>query len=145
MNITPEGDVTPCNSFPTQFGNLKEKSFLEIWNDSNSLRVWQHTVIGDYEECGTHERCGFCNRCPGQSFIEHGTPLKASTANCNSANARMSLAKKLTRGIDPLNGKSLEERLEKYKAIQIDKIISNKSEVNNRNKELILNKNKASS
>ena len=27
MNITPEGDVTPCNSFPTQFGNLKEKSF----------------------------------------------------------------------------------------------------------------------
>ncbi|MBK9320806.1 MAG: SPASM domain-containing protein [Bacteroidetes bacterium] len=29
MNITPEGDVTPCNSFPTQFGNLKEKSFLK--------------------------------------------------------------------------------------------------------------------
>ena len=23
MNITPEGDVTPCNFFPTQFGNLK--------------------------------------------------------------------------------------------------------------------------
>lgn len=145
MNITPEGDVTPCNSFPTQFGNLKEKSFLEIWNNSKSLDVWQHTVINDYEECGTHERCGFCNRCPGQSFIEHGTPLKASTANCYSANARMNLAKKLISGKDPLNGNTLETRLQNFKVEPTNNIVSNKNEINHRNKELILNKNIANS
>lgn len=144
MNITPEGDVTPCNSFPTQFGNLKQKSFLEIWNNSSELNLWQSTVISDYEECGTHERCGFCNRCPGQSFIEHGTPLKASTANCYSANVRMNLAKKLMTGQDPLNGNTLEERLQDFK-LDINEVVSNTGNVNYRNKELVLGKNIASS
>jgi radical SAM protein with 4Fe4S-binding SPASM domain len=137
MNITPEGDVTPCNSFPTQFGNLKESSFLEIWNNSKTLNMWQQTVIADYEECGTHERCGFCNRCPGQSFIEHGTPLKASTANCYIANVRMNLAKKLKFGQDPLNGETLEKRLASLKN-EIKIVKSNKNEKNYRNKELDL-------
>lgn len=141
MNITPEGDVTPCNSFPTQFGNLKDKSFLEIWNNSKSLEAWQGIVIEDYEECGTHERCGYCNRCPGQSFIEHGTPLKASTANCNSAYARMRLAKKLMNGNDPLNGLELEERLQDFEKNQIvPTVISKKENENYRNRELIVNK-----
>jgi len=145
MNITPEGDVTPCNSFPTQFGNLKENSFIDIWNNSKSLDIWQNTVINDYEECGTHERCGFCNRCPGQSFVEHGSPLKASTANCYTANARMSLAKKLINGYDPLNGQSVEIRLSNINANPIASVNSNKNEVNHRNKELVLNKKIANS
>ncbi len=138
MNITPEGDVTPCNSFPTQFGNLRQHAFSDIWNSSQSLHDWQKIAISDYEECGTHERCKYCNRCPGQSFIEHGTPLKASTANCYSANVRMNLAFKLKNGIDPLNGESLEKRLNSIKnTIQI--VNSNKNETNYRNKELKLN------
>ena len=145
MNITPEGDVTPCNSFPTQFGNLKENSFIDIWNNSKSVDIWQNTVINDYEECGTHERCGFCNRCPGQSFVEHGSPLKASTANCYTANARMSLAKKLINGYDPLNGQSVEIRLSNINANPIASVNSNKNEVNHRNKELVLNKKIANS
>jgi radical SAM protein with 4Fe4S-binding SPASM domain len=137
MNITPEGDVTPCNSFPTQFGNLKQNTFSNIWNSSQSLNDWQKIVINDYEECGTHERCNFCNRCPGQSFIEHGTPLKASTANCYSANVRMNLADKLKNGIDPLNGKSVEECLSSINNI-LPVVNSNKNESNYRNQELNL-------
>jgi radical SAM protein with 4Fe4S-binding SPASM domain len=145
MNITPEGDVTPCNSFPTKFGSLKENSFLEIWNNSKSLDSWQNTIIADYDECNTHERCGFCNRCPGQSFIEHGTPLKPSTANCYSANVRMNLAKKVKNGSDPLNGNTLEDTLKNFKALPINEIVSNKSNINYRNKELLLNKDNANS
>jgi radical SAM protein with 4Fe4S-binding SPASM domain len=136
MNITPEGDITPCNSFPTKFGNLKENSFIEIWNNSKSLEAWQKTIVADYEECGTHDRCNFCNRCPGQSFIEHGTPLKASTANCNIANIRMNLANKLKEGLDPLKNSSLEERLSNYQ-ITIDEILSKKNNNNFRNKEIV--------
>lgn len=138
MNITPEGDVTPCNSFPTQFGNLKKKSFKEIINKSGELRQWQDTVINDYDECGTHERCNYCSRCPGQSFIEHGTPLKASSANCNMAIARMNLANMLRNGEDPLSGKTVKETLENYENHVPQKVVSKKLE-NHRNKELFKN------
>jgi radical SAM protein with 4Fe4S-binding SPASM domain len=141
MNVTPEGDITPCNSFPTQFGNLKNQSFTDIWESSLSLRNWQTIVIDDYEECGTHERCSYCNRCPGQSFIEHGTPLKASSSNCYTANVRMGLAKKLKTGLDPLNGKSVEEVLSSFNGItDTIKVVSNKTEKNFRNTELVVNK-----
>jgi radical SAM protein with 4Fe4S-binding SPASM domain len=137
MNITPEGDITPCNSFPTQFGNLRDKSFLEVWDNSESLEDWQNISIKDYDECGTHDRCGYCNRCPGQSFIEHGTPLKASTANCNVANLRMNLANKLKQGKDPLNGQSLENRLQEFNVTN-EVIHSNKNVDNYRSTPLVL-------
>jgi radical SAM protein with 4Fe4S-binding SPASM domain len=136
MNITPEGDVTPCNSFPTQFGNLKNQTFQEIWNKSKELEKWQSITINDYEECGTHEKCGYCNRCPGQSFIEHGNPLKASSANCKIAIARMTLAQKLKSGIDPLVGKSIETKLQEYSFEPDVEIHSNKNLLNFRNKSL---------
>lgn len=135
MNITPEGDVTPCNSFPTQFGNLKENTFSEIIKNSSELRQWQGIVINDYEECGTHDRCDYCSRCPGQSFIEHGTPLKASSANCNMASARMNLANLMREGKDPLNGKSVGSALEQHKA-EIPQVVHSKKLVSHRNKEL---------
>ena len=140
MNITPEGDITPCNSFPTQFGNLKDRSFKNVWENSDNLHAWQGTVINDYEECGTHERCGYCNRCPGQSFIEHGTPLKASKANCNIATMRMNLANKLKSGVDPLQGKPLKNRLNEF-MIETTTVQSNKNEINYRGLPLMLKKN----
>jgi radical SAM protein with 4Fe4S-binding SPASM domain len=139
MNITPEGDVTPCNSFPTQFGNLKDKTFQEIWQSSSSLREWQKTTISDYEECGTHDRCGYCNRCPGMSFIEHGTPLKASSSNCRNATARMNLANSLKAGIDPLKGMNVEDRLLQME-LPSKVIVSKKPSSNFRNVELNIKK-----
>lgn len=135
MNITPEGDVTPCNSFPTQFGNLREKSFSEIIKDSYELKEWQKIAIKDYDECGTHERCNYCSRCPGQSFIEHGTPLKASSANCNMAIARMNLANLMRQGNDPLNGKAVGYALEQYE-METPEVVHSKKLVSYRNKEL---------
>lgn len=123
MNISPEGDIGPCNSFPTRFGNVKERPFQEVWNQNKELKDWQAIVIDDYEECGTHDRCGYCNRCPGQSFIEHGTPLKASSQNCAIATTRMELAKSLAAGIDPLQGRSLEEALNSFDAPSAEELI----------------------
>ncbi len=138
MNITPEGDVTPCNSFPTQFGNLKTQTFKEIWDNSKELVKWQSITINDYEECGTHEKCGYCNRCPGQSFIEHGNPLKASSANCKMAVARMTLAKKLQGGFDPLTGKSIETKLNEHSFETEVEVQSKKNTTNFRNKRLVI-------
>jgi radical SAM protein with 4Fe4S-binding SPASM domain len=33
MDVTPEGDVTPCILYPDlRFGNLRDQGVLEIWN-----------------------------------------------------------------------------------------------------------------
>ena len=52
--------------------------------------------------------------CPGTNFIEHGTPLKASQVNCYVAKIRHGLAIKLSEGNDPLQGKTVKERLAEF-------------------------------
>ena len=109
--ITPEGNLIPCCAFHTLFGNIKELSISEIIKESNELAYWRGLKLSDYEECGRYDYCAYCNLCPGNNFIEHGTPLKASEVNCYMAKTRFTLAQKMTQGFDPLNGKTLRERL----------------------------------
>lgn len=109
--ITPEGNLIPCCAFHTLFGNLKEKTISEIIGESKELAYWRGLTLNDYEECGRYDYCAYCNLCPGNNFIEHGTPLKAAEVNCYVAKIRYELAQKLKNGYDPLNGKSLRERL----------------------------------
>ena len=109
--ITPEGNVIPCCAFHTLFGSLKEQSIAEIINESRERRYWMSLSLNDYEECGRYDYCDYCNLCPGNNFIEHGTPLKASEVNCYMAKIRHELAQKMMKGYDPLKGVSLRERL----------------------------------
>lgn len=109
--ITPEGNVIPCCAFHSLFGNLKEQSILKILSDSKELAYWRSLTLKDYEECGRYDYCAYCNLCPGNNYIEHGTPLKASEVNCFIAKVRFGLAQKMVQGYDPLNGKSVRERL----------------------------------
>ncbi len=109
--ITPEGNVIPCCAFHTVFGNLKEQSIAEIEANDEGLKYWRNVTLKDYEECGRYDYCGYCNLCPGNNFLEHGTPLKAAETNCYMAKTRYELAQKMMKGYDPLNGTSLVERL----------------------------------
>ena len=109
--ITPEGNMIPCCSFHTLFGNIKKHSISDIIRESKELTYWRDLKLSDYEECGRYDYCAYCNLCPGNNFIEHGTPLKASEVNCDMAKIRYNLAQKMIDGYDPLKGKTLQERL----------------------------------
>ena len=109
--VTPEGNVIPCCAFHTLFGNLKNQSISDILNNSKELTYWRGLTLNDYEECGRYDYCAYCNLCPGNNLVEHGTPLKASEVNCFIAKTRYELAQKMMHGYDPLNGKTLRERL----------------------------------
>jgi len=125
--ITPEGNLIPCCAFHTLFGNLKKKSVSEIVGESKELAYWRSLTLNDYEECGRYDYCDYCNLCPGNNFIEHGTPLKAAEVNCYVAKIRYELAQKMMKGYDPLNGKSLRERLAElpdYTQIEIKREMS---------------------
>lgn len=125
--VTPEGNLIPCCAFHTLFGNIKKQSISEIIKDSKELAYWRGLKLSDYEECGHYDYCAYCNLCPGNNFIEHGTPLKASEVNCYMAKTRYGLAQKMMQGYDPLNGKTLRERLAElpdYEPINIKKEMS---------------------
>lgn len=109
--ITPEGNVIPCCAFHAVFGNLREKSISDILQNSADRKYWLGLILNDYEECGKFDYCAYCNLCPGNNFVEHRTPLKASEVNCHMAKSRYNLAQNLQQGNDPLRGKTLRERL----------------------------------
>ena len=109
--ISPEGNVIPCCAFHTLFGSLKDDSISNILSTSKELSYWRGLTLNDYEECGRYDYCAYCNLCPGNNFVEHGSPLKASELNCFIAKTRFELVQEMIKGHDPLNGKTLRERL----------------------------------
>lgn len=108
--ITPDGWLIPCCAFHLKFGNLKEQSLKDIL-ESKILKWWRNLTLEQYEECGTHDYCDYCNLCSGNNQSENGTPLKASENNCFMAKTRFRLASHLMCGVDPLQGKEIQERL----------------------------------
>lgn len=110
--ISPEGNLLPCCSFHSSFGNLKKQQLKQILAESKELKWWRSLTLKQYEECGNYNYCNYCNLCAGNNFSEFGTPLKAAEINCYIAKNRHELAQKMMHeGYDPLNGKTLQERL----------------------------------
>ena len=121
--ITPDGNLIPCCAFHMVFGNLRTNSLEEILRKDPRLKWWRSLKVSDYEECGQHEYCSFCNFCVGLNYSEHGTPIKAAENNCYMAKVRFRLATRMkNEQYDPLNGLTLQERLQSFPDMPIGKI-----------------------
>ena len=63
-NIQPNGDVTPCMFMPHYpvAGNLKERSFAEIWEEGEVFRTLRNRALlkGKCRECEHLVICGGC-------------------------------------------------------------------------------------
>lgn len=60
--IAPDGTVTPCVMLPVGIGNVKDKPFREIWDESfviSDLRD-RSNLGGKCGSCVIRERCGGC-------------------------------------------------------------------------------------
>ncbi len=79
--ITQDGDVQPCSYFPRSAGNLKEKSFKEIWEDSELFRS-----LRDFKSykgrCGECEYISVCGGCRARADAVYGDYL-AEEPFCN--------------------------------------------------------------
>lgn len=115
--ITPEGNIQPCCAFPMMLGNIRNSSIMKLLNNSTVLDWWKRKTLADCTDCHKHPYCVFCQMCAGNNFIAHGTPLKPSENNCSIAKVRYNLALKMKEGHDPLQGKSLEERLNELEVV----------------------------
>lgn len=110
--VTPEGNIIPCCSFHDIYGNIRENHIGDIISTSENRKQWISKPLKSYEDCGQHDYCPYCNLCVGNNFIEHGDYTKAAEFNCHIAKIRCNLAIKMQEGYDPLNGLTVQEKLE---------------------------------
>lgn len=85
--ITPSGEVMACNLLPGSGGNLNEKSFREIWEDSPWFNKIREIRLKDLHTCRDCSKVTYCGRCPAQAMLEDGDLLGPSQWACDYADA----------------------------------------------------------
>ncbi|RLE26515.1 MAG: radical SAM/SPASM domain-containing protein, partial [Acidobacteria bacterium] len=87
-NITSAGDVLACNIMPVVAGNVLEKSFREIWENSPWFKKLRGITRADLETCSECEKYAYCGRCPAQALVEDGDLMGPSKDACAQAEAK---------------------------------------------------------
>ncbi len=72
--ITPEGGVTACPYIPAEEGNIRDKKFWDIWNQSPTFRSLRNPMLqGKCGSCEFRKLCGGCRARPlamGDSLMD---------------------------------------------------------------------------
>jgi radical SAM protein with 4Fe4S-binding SPASM domain len=65
--VYPNGDITPCPYLPIKLGNIREKSFKEIWFNSDMFKT-----LRDFDalkgRCGICEHRAICGGCRARAY-----------------------------------------------------------------------------
>ena len=85
--ISPYGEFYPCVQFPLSCGNVRERSFIDIWRHSEQLKEVRSIRLRDLSSCSQCAHGGSCTRCPGLAFLE-GNMRGPSTQDCEKSFAR---------------------------------------------------------
>jgi radical SAM protein with 4Fe4S-binding SPASM domain len=104
--ITARGDVLPCISVPLVAGNIRERSFAEIWTSSPVFQRIRGLRMEDYAQCAPCPHKGHCTRERGAAVtfsgsytgtdplvcaraeLTHRLSVEASSASPSSASSR---------------------------------------------------------
>jgi AdoMet-dependent heme synthase len=76
--IMPEGDVTPCPYMPLVAGNLRERSFIDIWQQAEVLQNLREPQLGG--RCGACEFAKICGGCRCRAYAAYGDYLAEDPA-----------------------------------------------------------------
>lgn len=89
--ISSKGDLYPCIGAPIPSGNLKNQSFMEIWNSSKELNKIRNLKSEDFKSCSDCELLTKCSRSSGSAYVNTGNYTGLNPENCLEAKARNSL------------------------------------------------------
>ena len=72
--LDPYGNVLPCVALRTPMGNIRERSFQDIWKSMlPSLEPFLDVrTYADLPECRSCELVDFCHRCHGDNLLARG-------------------------------------------------------------------------
>ncbi len=68
--VSRKGDVYPCGYFPLRVGNIREKNFIEIWENAPELRALRERALKG--KCGRCSFSGTCGGCRARAYAETG-------------------------------------------------------------------------
>jgi radical SAM protein with 4Fe4S-binding SPASM domain len=76
--IMPEGDVTPCPYMPVVAGNLRQRSFVDIWQQAEVFEHLREPRLGG--RCGACEFSRICGGCRCRAYATYGDYLAEDPA-----------------------------------------------------------------
>ncbi len=76
--ITPEGDVTPCPYMPVTAGNLRQTSFVELWEHARIFADLREPKLAG--RCGVCEFSKICGGCRCRAYATYGDYLAEDPA-----------------------------------------------------------------
>jgi radical SAM protein with 4Fe4S-binding SPASM domain len=68
--VSRKGDVYPCGYFPLRVGNIREKNFIEIWENAAELKALRERALTG--KCGRCSFMGICGGCRARAYAETG-------------------------------------------------------------------------
>lgn len=92
--ISPYGDVYPCVQLPINCGNLKQKAFAEVWNNSPQMLRVRAVTVSNLLKCSTCSLFSYCRLCIGLNLTEEGSMFVPSERTCKEARIMKTLKRK---------------------------------------------------
>lgn len=83
--IASNGDVLPCVGAPIPSGNLRDRSFAEIWRDSPQLQRIRDLGLADFATCEPCPDRPFCRRSSGVVYVNTGNYTGPEDWTCMEA------------------------------------------------------------
>jgi len=68
--VSRKGDVYPCGYFPLRVGNIRDKNFIEIWENATQLRALRDRNLKG--KCGRCSYSSICGGCRARAYAETG-------------------------------------------------------------------------
>jgi radical SAM protein with 4Fe4S-binding SPASM domain len=86
--ISSSGEVFPCIGAPIASGNLRDKTFEDIWKNSSVLNGIRDLKKSDFKSCMTCEHIEFCNRSSGGIYSNTKAYTGCDTVTLEQAKLR---------------------------------------------------------
>jgi radical SAM protein with 4Fe4S-binding SPASM domain len=85
--LAPDGTVQPCLDYEESAGNIRERSFTEIWQTSALLNRLREIRRKHFTACHSCENYTFCGLCPALAARETGDPTGRAPSRCRESAA----------------------------------------------------------
>ncbi|HZT97452.1 MAG TPA: radical SAM protein [Chloroflexota bacterium] len=82
FNITPYGDVQPCNIMRMDCGSIRRQPFAEIWRSAPEFLRLRAMRVADVFGCSDCKIRDYCAICPGLFYMEMGDVTIPSPHTC---------------------------------------------------------------
>jgi len=91
--VSPVGEVYPCIQIRVPVGNVRDRSFADIWLDHPAplLRRIRDLRFGDFTGCVSCPHAPFCFFCPGLALLESGSLTGKNLTACRFTAIRRSV------------------------------------------------------